>query len=107
MIIQIKPLSINQAYQGRRYKTDKCKAFEKELMLKLPPLKLKYTGKLKVQLDYGFSSVLSDIDNPNKMVIDVLQKKYKFNDNQIFELNQKKEIVPKGKEYIKLTINEL
>jgi len=107
MRIQIKPISINQAFQGRRFKTDKCKSFEKELMLKLPPLKIEFKGALKVNLNYGFSSKLADIDNPNKIVIDVLQKKYGFDDRQIFELNQKKEIVPKGSEYIELQIKQI
>jgi len=33
-----------------------------------------------------------------------LQKKYKFNDYEIYELNVKKVIVKKGQEYIKFNI---
>jgi len=103
----IKPISVNEAFQGRRFKTDKYNGFQKEMLLKLPKIKLKLTGSLKVNIKYGFSSTLSDIDNPCKMVLDCLCKKYGFDDRQIFELNQQKEIVPKGQEYIELEINQL
>lgn len=103
MRINIKPLSVNEAWQGSRFKTKKYKAFERELLLKLKPIKIP-DGNLKVLIVYGFSSKLSDIDNPTKMVLDVLQKKYKFNDSRIFELILKKTIVEKGKEFIEIEI---
>ena len=107
MRIRIKPLSVNQAWQGKRYKTPKYKAFEKELLLLLPPMKIEFNGDLSVELTYGFSNTLSDVDNPTKPVLDVLQKKYGFNDRQIVELNLKKEIVEKGKEFIELRIIQI
>lgn len=76
-------------------------------MILLPPLKIDFKRDLSVELTFGFSSVSSDIDNPLKPILDVLQKKYKFDDKQIFELNVKKEIVKKGDEFIELTINEI
>jgi len=107
MRIKIKPLSVNQAWQGKRFKTNKYKAFEKELLLLLPPMKIEFKGDLRVELIYGFSNSLSDVDNPTKPVLDVLQKKYGFNDRQIVELNLKKEVVSKGNEFIELSINEI
>lgn len=107
MIIEIKPLSINKCWQGKRFKTPKYKWYEKELMLKLPPIKIDFKGDLRIDITFGFSSSLADIDNPLKPVLDVLQKKYNFNDRQVYELNVKKEIVKKGKEFIKLKINEI
>lgn len=107
MIIEIKPLSVNQVWQGKRFKTPKYKWYEKELMLKLPPIKIDFKGDLRIDITFGFSSSLADIDNPLKPVLDVLQKKYNFNDRQVYELNVKKEIVKKGKEFIKLKINEI
>lgn len=103
----IKPISVNEAFQGRRFKTDKYNGFQKEMLLKLPKIKLDLTGSLKVNIRYGFSSTLSDIDNPCKMVLDCLCKKYGFDDRHIFELNQQKEIVPKGQEYIEFEIKQL
>ena len=73
----------------------------------LPPLKINFKRDLRVHLTFGFSSTLSDIDNPLKPILDVLQKKYRFDDKQIFELKVKKEIVKKGEEFIELKINEI
>lgn len=58
---------------------------------------------------FGFSSPLADIDNGLKPFIDILQKRYGFNDKDIIELNVKKEKTVKGKEFILfeiLTINK-
>jgi len=118
MKIYIKPLSVNgawntyctkckQAKTVRRTKTEKYKAFTKELTLKLKPIKIDFKRDLRVYIVFGFSSTLSDIDNPLKCTLDVLQAKFNFDDKQIFELNVKKEIVKKGDEFIQLTINEI
>ncbi len=104
MIIEIKPLSVNQAWQGKRFKTKRYKLFEKSMLLMLPPLKIDFKGSLRVDITFGFSSIGSDIDNPIKPLLDCLQKKYGINDNRIYELNVKKEITEKGKEFIKLKI---
>ena len=104
MKIEIKPLSINDAWKGRRYRTDKYKAFQKEITLKLPNIKNDFKGRLRLEIVFGFSSKGSDIDNPLKPFLDCLQKKYGVNDNQIYELNVKKEIVKKGNEFIKFNI---
>lgn len=107
MRIEIKPFSVNDAWKGRRYRTDDYKRFQRDMMLLLPPLKISLKKPLKVSIVFGFSSKGSDIDNPQKPLLDILQKKYNFNDNQIFELNTKKEIVKKGSEFIDLSITEL
>ena len=104
MRINIKPLSVNQVWQGRRFKTKKYKAYEKEVLALLPPLKIDFKSPLKVELTFGFSSALSDIDNPVKPILDCLQKRYNFDDKIITELNIKKEIVDKGKEFIEIQI---
>jgi Holliday junction resolvase RusA-like endonuclease len=107
MRIEIKPLSVNEVWQGKRFKTPKYKQYERDMLLMLPPLKLDFKNPLKIDLIFGFSSKLADLDNPIKPILDILQKKYKFNDNQVQELNIKKEIVKKNQEFIKLEINEL
>ena len=107
MVIQIKPLSVNEAWQGKRFKTKKYKAFEKEMLLRLPKLKLEFEKPLSVEITFGFSNVLSDIDNPVKPLLDCLQKKYGFNDREVYELNVKKQIVKQGKEFIHFKINEI
>ncbi len=104
-LIKIKPLSINEAWKGRRFKTDKYKRFERSLLYLLTSMQIP-TGQLELKLEFGFSNKLSDLDNPVKLVQDILQKKYKFNDNQIYRLTIDKKIVKKGDEYIKFKIIE-
>lgn len=104
--ISVKPLSVNQAWKGRRFKTDDYKKYERVLLLLLPKLDIP-EGDLKLSIKFGFSSKGSDLDNPVKLFQDCLQKKYKFNDSRIYELNIKKEIVKKGQEYIKFKITKI
>lgn len=105
--IDIKPLSVNQAWQGKRFKTPKYNAFQTEMLLKLPKIKLDTTGSLRINIKYGFTSKLSDIDNPCKMVLDCLVKKYGFDDRQIYQLYQEKEIIAKGNDFIEIEIIKL
>jgi len=100
MKINIKPISINQCWAGRRFKTPNYKQFEKEVLLLLPKNYKVPLGSLKIVLKWGFSSKLSDWDNPIKPFQDILQKKYGFNDSRIFKAEVEKEIVKKGNEYI-------
>lgn len=105
--IEIKPLSINEAFQGKRFKTSICKAYERKLMLMLKKKTVSKTDMLRIEFMFGFSSSASDLDNPVKILVDVFQKKYGFNDNQVFEMNIRKVIVPKGKEFIEFGIHKL
>lgn len=106
MRIDLKPLSVNKCWQGRRFKTKEYKQFEKDLLLLLPKNYKIPLGKLKITLKWGFSSSASDWDNPIKPIQDILQKKYDFNDNRIFKADVEKEIVKKGKEYIYFNIEK-
>jgi Holliday junction resolvase RusA-like endonuclease len=106
MKIEIKPLSVNQAWQGKRFKTPRYKQYEKDLMLLLP-YKSIGKGKIKIDIVFGFSSTSSDIDNPLKPFLDILQKKYQINDKQIYLLNVRKYITKKGFEFINFDINEI
>ena len=106
MKINIKPLSVNQCWQGRRFKTKIYKGYEKELLLKLVKIDVPNVS-IGLNITFGFSNKLSDIDNPLKPFLDILQKKYKINDRDIYELNVKKEIVKKGDEFIFFEIFEV
>lgn len=103
--IMIKPLSVNKVWQGRRFRTKEYDFYQRQVMLMLPKLVVK--GDLRIDLVFGFSSKLADIDNPLKPFLDILCKKYDFDDRQIFELNVKKEIVTKGNEFINFKITEI
>lgn len=100
MRISIKPLSVNKVWQGKRFKTPAYKSYEKEVMLKLPAKIDIPDGQLYLILTIGFSNKLSDLDNIAKPFIDILQKKYGFNDRYIYRLTMIKDIVKKGEEYI-------
>lgn len=101
--INIKPLSVNEAWQGRRFKTPAYKRYQRDVLYLLPKIMLP-EPPFNVDIELGFSSKLADIDNPVKMIIDILQKKYGFNDRDIIELNIKKTLVKKGNEYFKFNI---
>ena len=102
--IEIKPLTVNRAWRGRRFKSYEYKAYETELFLRLPPFEIPKNKDLKLTLKFGLSNVLSDIDNPVKPFLDILQKAYGFNDKRIFRMEVEKVKVEKGKEYIEYKI---
>ena len=106
MIVNIKPLSVNEAWQGRRFKTPKYNKYIKDMLTILPPLKVS-NDKLELVITFGLSSVAADIDNPLKCFIDCLQKKYGFDDKMIYRLIVNKSIVKRGKEFIEFEINEI
>ena len=106
MRINIKPLSVNQVWQGKRFKTPIYKKYEKELIFMLPKLKIP-TGKLEIIIIFGFSSSASAWDNPIKPFQDILQKRYGFNDSRVYKATVIKEIVKKGQEFIEFDIKSL
>jgi len=106
--IFVKPLSVNMCWQGRRYKTPNYKAYEKKVLELLPEdLYLPKNGKLVVYITFGFSSKMSDYDNAIKPFQDILQKKYGFDDNRIYEAHIFKEITEKGHEFIRVRIEKI
>jgi Holliday junction resolvase RusA-like endonuclease len=104
--IKIKALSVNLCWRGRRFKTDDYLDFEKEMLHLLPKDKIS-SGRLFLRLKIGLSNRRADIDNPVKPILDILQKKYGFNDNQIYLMEIEKEDVEKGKEYIEFDFSPL
>lgn len=105
--ISIKPLSVNKCFQGRRFKTIDYKNYEKEMLIKLPKLTFSKTSNLHLEITFGYSNKLADIDNGLKPMIDILQLKYQFNDRNIYKLSVLKEIVKKGDEFVYFNINEI
>lgn len=104
--LHMKPMSVNRAWQGKRFKTSEYKAYEDSALSILPHTVIP-VGPYKLSLIFGVSSKLSDIDNPVKLFCDILQKKYNFNDKEIYELNVKKVLVPKRKEYCHFIIQTI
>lgn len=74
--LAIKPLSVNQCRQGKRFKTKTYKDYEKKFLDLLPDCIISDKRMLVVSINYYFSNIGSDIDNPTKPLLDILQKKY-------------------------------
>lgn len=106
-MIEIKPLSVNEAWQGQRFKTQKYKDYEQDCFVLLTNGVVPKGVPLKVTLMFGVSNIGSDIDNPIKPILDIFQKKYGFDDKYIFELNVRKQMMKKGCEFIHFTIVEI
>lgn len=104
--VNIKPLSVNEAWQGKRYKTDAYKKYERAVLFMLPKMTIP-EGPLMITFRFGFSNVLCDWDNPVKLLQDILQKKYKFNDKDIHEAHVQKVKVPKGQEFFEFEITAI
>jgi Holliday junction resolvase RusA-like endonuclease len=102
-----KPLSVNEAWQGKRFKTPLYKAYEQTILLTMPKGKIDAEQMLRIEFFFGFSNKASDLDNPVKLLLDIAQKKYGFNDKNVFELNVRKCIVKKGEEFIQMGIYNL
>ena len=73
--LNMKPLSVNQAWQGQRYKTKMYKAYEQEALLRLPNKKTD-SECLKISYDFYLKhSKISDVGNFEKPLTDILVKK--------------------------------
>ena len=105
MKIDVKPLSVNKCYIGRRFKTPEYKQYEKDVLIQLKPMNIP-DGNLEIHIQAGFSNKGADLDNIAKVFIDILQTKYGFNDNRLYSINLYKRIVPKGSEYISFDLFE-
>lgn len=103
--LKIAPLSINRAYQGRRFLTKEAKSYIDQVLRLLPAMKVP-EGKLVARYKFYVSSKASDADNLVKMMQDCLQKKYGFNDRQIYWIEIEKFDVKKGDERIEFEIGE-
>jgi Holliday junction resolvase RusA-like endonuclease len=103
--INIRPLSVNECFKGRRYRTDKYNSFISKMINLLPnKIEIPNENNIKIAIQFGFSSRASDIDNCCKSFLDCLVKKYKVDDRNIYEMHVFKDIVKKGDEYIRFKI---
>jgi hypothetical protein len=106
--IHIKPISQNEAYKGRKFKTSTYHAYEKLLTMLLPArLEVPEGGKLEFRIKVGLSSKNADGDNPIKSTQDIIAKKYKFNDKRIYRWIIEKIDTAKGAEFIEFEILKL
>ena len=51
--IPIKPLSVNEAWQGKRFKTNKYQKYERDMLILLPN-NVKISEEINLKVDFGF-----------------------------------------------------
>ena len=102
--VEVKALSVNKAWQGKRFKSKDYINYEKEVLLKLHPHTFTVKHPIELNLMVGVSNMASDADNVVKPFVDILQKKYGFDDKYIYRLVVEKVIVKKGAEFIEFFI---
>jgi len=83
--LDLKPLSINQCWQGKRYFTPKGKEF-RELCLRLIPKKKQLTGLLGIEIIVHLKKawLKSDVDNFLKPLLDAIVEKGLVEDDRFF-----------------------
>ena len=83
-IIELKPLSVNKAWQGRRFKTKDYKQYEKDFNLLVGSLeKEKIKGDIAVTIEWHLKNdKRTDIDNPTKPLLDLLSKAGAWEDDR-------------------------
>lgn len=105
--VGIKPLTVNQCWQGRRVKTAKHRQYREDLAALLPKGVFVPDGKLEVAYTFKVSSKLSDYDNLIKAFQDALCENYGFDDRQIYKAVINKVDVKKGEECVAFDIRPL
>jgi len=98
--VSVKSLSVNRAWQGKRFKSPEYLAYERECFLRLPAGFEVPDGELALFLEFGQSNMGADLDNGVKPFLDILCKKYGFDDRRIVEAVIRKRKVDKGGEYV-------
>lgn len=101
-------MTVNQAWKGRRFKSDEYKSYIRVLTLKYLPKKIELPEPpYIIYFNFGFSSSLSDWDNPIKPFQDIIAAKYGFNDKLIKKGVVEIFDVKKGEEFIEFKIEHL
>jgi Holliday junction resolvase RusA-like endonuclease len=86
--LEIKPLSVNAAWQGRRFKTPEYKHFENDVSLLIMAQKPGKFIDTAVEVSYEFhikNYLKTDVDNLVKPLQDVLVKKGIISDDRFIK----------------------
>lgn len=105
--LDLKPLSVNQAYRGKKWRTPAHDCFKTAIKYLLPDWYKIPAPPYCIHFEFGVSSSLSDGDNLIKLSQDSIADKYGFNDRYIKRWIVDVEQVKKGEEYIKFKIETL
>ncbi|MCX6806892.1 MAG: RusA family crossover junction endodeoxyribonuclease [Candidatus Berkelbacteria bacterium] len=93
--VDIKPISVNSCFQGRRFRTTEFKKWQEAVIYSLPK-KLSNINKTSERITmvitlYFKKPTMMDLDNYAKAIIDCVVKKGIIKDDRyIFDLNIKK-----------------
>jgi len=89
--IPLKPLSVNQAWQGRRFKTNTYKKWAQDVSNFIPRNKC-VTGRVEVTVEVFIKNEkMSDVDNVLKTLFDTLSGSVFEDDRMIYALHVYKE----------------
>lgn len=88
LLIPIKPISINDCWQGKRFATKDYKKWTEDGLWLLKGQGMAPQGRLRVVVDWYSKNIsTADIDNPVKPVLDLLKKAGVIEDDRwIYEL---------------------
>lgn len=100
------PVSTNQLYVGKRWKSKRAKQFEHNVANQLAVFcadKTLPAGELSIAFRFG-TTRRQDVDNSVKCVLDVICKHYGIDDRRFTGISLVRVPVPKGSEFITFRI---
>lgn len=105
--LDTKPLTVNQVWQGKRFKTKKYKEYEQEVMILLPRGQEKPQGRLRVEYRFYLKHhSTTDYDNLIKPLQDILCKASIIEDDRfIYEATIKK--IQSERDYVEIQISTI
>lgn len=109
MIVKIKPISVNAAWQGRRFKSDEYKQYESDFNKVVPRAKTKaFEGRLEIEFRFHLSNHGNcDYDNYIKCTQDLLVKKgYMKDDRYIYKATIYKIPCKAGEDHFEVNIKD-
>ena len=104
IIIPLKPISVNCAFQGRRFKTKACKSFEQTALMFLPVCQTAIKGWCAIRYSFFLKHwKTTDADNLVKVIQDLIVKQsYIEDDRKIIQYLIEK--IPALKDKIEIAI---
>lgn len=92
--VDLKPLSVNEAWKGRSFKTNTYKDFENDLLWLLPKNIKPIEGRVEVRFRFHMKNhKLADWDNPIKPLQDVLVKSGIISDDRNIYVGMAQKVV--------------
>lgn len=106
VLIEVKPISVNECWQGRRYKTEKYKDWREEAYFCTRHSLKKPVGLCNLEIAFYVPSLGMDLDNMIKPVLDSLQDSQVLkNDKLVMRIVAEK--IKSNKPRIEVTIQTL